>query len=149
LFSQASWTRKQDDREQVEHWVLQERCQVVRVLGMGGIGKSALAVTFMHQVAPAFQAVVFRSLRDAPPCQDLLAEQYARLSTLEQALLTWLVVVCEPLRVAELQALLVPPVADVQVSETIPLALLCHEHFLRDSEQPIHYLALVSEQVRL
>src|SRR2546426_7592428 len=32
-------------------WVLQERCQVVSVLGMGGIGKSALAVSLMHQVA--------------------------------------------------------------------------------------------------
>ncbi len=29
------------------------------------------------------------------------------------------------------------------------LILLCHEHFLRDSELPIHYLALASEQARL
>src|SRR5260221_10761974 len=28
----------------------------------------------MHQVASSFQAVVFRSVRDAPPCQDLLAD---------------------------------------------------------------------------
>ena len=58
----------------LEQWVLEERCQVVSVLGLGGIGKSALAVTFMHQVASSFQAVVFRSVRDAPPCQDLLAD---------------------------------------------------------------------------
>lgn len=59
---------------QLEQWVVKERCHVVSVLGMGGIGKSALSVTFMRQVAPAFQHVVFRSLRDAPPCQDLLAD---------------------------------------------------------------------------
>ncbi len=65
---------REAERLQLEQWVVQERCQVVSVLGMGGIGKSALAVTLMHQVAPAFQSVVFRSLRDAPPCQDLLAD---------------------------------------------------------------------------
>ena len=39
---------------------------------MGGIGKSALAVTLMHQVADQFDAVIWRSLRDAPPCEPLL-----------------------------------------------------------------------------
>src|SRR6266566_3823695 len=65
---------REAERLQLEQWVLEERSQVVSVLGMGGIGKSALAVTLMYQVAKAFQAVVFRSVRDAPPCQDLLAD---------------------------------------------------------------------------
>jgi len=54
--------------------VVRERCRVVSVLGMGGIGKSALAVTFMHQVAEHFQVVLFRSLRDAPSCEALLGD---------------------------------------------------------------------------
>src|SRR5205809_4810610 len=62
---------REAERVQLEQWVLQERCRVVSVLGMGGIGKSALSVTFMHQVASSFQAVVFRSVRDAPPCLEL------------------------------------------------------------------------------
>jgi transcriptional regulator with XRE-family HTH domain len=65
---------REAERLQLEQWVLQEHCQVISVLGMGGIGKSALSVTLMHQVAPSFQSVVFRSLRDVPPCQDLLAD---------------------------------------------------------------------------
>ncbi len=71
---------REAERLQLEQWVLEERCRVVSVLGMGGIGKSALSVTFMHQVASSFQAVVFRSVRDAPACQDLLADCLPMLS---------------------------------------------------------------------
>jgi transcriptional regulator with XRE-family HTH domain len=39
-------------------WVLGERCQVVSVLGMGGIGKSALAVSLMHRVVSHFEMVL-------------------------------------------------------------------------------------------
>ena len=62
------------ERAQLEQWVLQDRCQVVNVLGMGGIGKSALATKVMQQVASHFQVVLWRSVRDAPPCQDLLVD---------------------------------------------------------------------------
>ena len=55
-------------------WVVQERCRVVSVLGLGGIGKSALAVTLMRRLAPHFEVVIWRSLRDAPSCEALLEE---------------------------------------------------------------------------
>jgi transcriptional regulator with XRE-family HTH domain len=64
------------DREQematLTRWVARECCRVVSVLGLGGIGKSALVVTLMHQVAPHFEVVIWRSLRDAPSCEALL-----------------------------------------------------------------------------
>ena len=47
-------------------WVVQERCRVVSVLGLGGIGKSALAVSLMHQLAPHFEVVIWRSLSAMP-----------------------------------------------------------------------------------
>src|SRR5438132_4877851 len=56
----------------LSQWMLQERCRVVSVLGMGGIGKSALVVSAMRQLAAHFQVVLFRSLRDAPSCEPLL-----------------------------------------------------------------------------
>jgi len=55
-------------------WVVQERCRVVSVLGLGGIGKSALAVRLMRQVASHFEVVLWRSLRDAPTCEALLED---------------------------------------------------------------------------
>lgn len=56
----------------LKKWVIEERCQVVSVLGMGGIGKSALTVNLMHQVAEHFDVVIWRSLRDLPTCEVLL-----------------------------------------------------------------------------
>src|SRR5260221_2376617 len=55
-------------------WIVEERCRVVSVLGLGGIGKSALATWVMHRVAERFEVVVWRSLRDAPTCEALLDE---------------------------------------------------------------------------
>ena len=39
-------------------WVVEERCRVVSVLGLGGIGKSALATRVMHRVAERFEVVI-------------------------------------------------------------------------------------------
>src|SRR5437763_11737123 len=55
-------------------WVVEEGCRVVSVLGLGGIGKSALAVQVMHRLADQFDVVIFRSLRDAPSCEEVLDE---------------------------------------------------------------------------
>src|SRR2546425_4697113 len=56
----------------LSEWVVQERCRVVSVLGLGGIGKSALATKVMHRVAEDFEVVIWRSLRDVPSCEVLL-----------------------------------------------------------------------------
>src|SRR5207245_6178632 len=53
-------------------WVVEGRCRVVGVQGLGGIGKSALAVTLMHRVAEQFDVVIWRSVRDAPTVEALL-----------------------------------------------------------------------------
>lgn len=55
-------------------WVVGARCRVVSVLGLGGVGKSALAVNLMHRVVGDFQVVVWRSLRDISSCEALLDE---------------------------------------------------------------------------
>lgn len=67
-----SFYGRQPELAALEQWVVQERCRVVSVLGMGGIGKSTLAVTLMHRVAEHFEVVLFYSLRDAPSCEALL-----------------------------------------------------------------------------
>jgi WD40 repeat protein/transcriptional regulator with XRE-family HTH domain len=72
------------DREQelatLSRWVVEEGCRLVSVLGMGGIGKSALAVRAMQQLAGHFEVVLFRSLRAAPDCSALLDDCLSVLS---------------------------------------------------------------------
>src|SRR5713226_525752 len=70
----SSFYDRQRDVASLTQWVVQERCRVVSVLGMGGIGKSALATRVMHQLAPHFEVVLWRSLRDAPACEVLLED---------------------------------------------------------------------------
>jgi transcriptional regulator with XRE-family HTH domain len=53
-------------------WVVEESCRMVSVLGMGGIGKSALVVHAMRDLADRFDVVLFRCLRDTPDCSALL-----------------------------------------------------------------------------
>src|SRR6266568_1477550 len=65
---------REEELATLTKWVLEEHCQVVSVLGLGGIGKSALAVSLMHQVAAHFQVVLWRSLRNTPSCEALLED---------------------------------------------------------------------------
>ena len=70
----SSFYGRESELALLTDWLLEQHCRVVSILGMGGIGKSALAVTLMHRVADQFDAVIWRSLRDAPPCEPLLDE---------------------------------------------------------------------------
>jgi WD40 repeat protein/transcriptional regulator with XRE-family HTH domain len=63
---------RKPEQELLSRWIVQEHCRVVSILGMGGIGKSALSVSLMHQVARHFEVVIFRPLRDTPSCEELL-----------------------------------------------------------------------------
>lgn len=57
---------------QLRQWVLEERCRLVALLGIGGIGKSTLAVKLGLQIQAEFEVVVWRSLQNAPPVEEQL-----------------------------------------------------------------------------
>src|SRR5262249_14168437 len=56
----------------LQRWVVEDRCRVVAILGLGGIGKSSLAITLAQQVASQFEVVVFRSLQNGPSLAEML-----------------------------------------------------------------------------
>lgn len=64
----------------LKQWLVQERCRLITILGIGGIGKTAVSVKLAQQVQGEFEFLIWRSLRNAPPIQDLLTELLKFLS---------------------------------------------------------------------
>jgi hypothetical protein len=73
---------RQAELAQLRQWLVDEphpegarpKARLVAVLGMGGLGKTALATMVAMQVEHEFAAVIWRSLRNAPPVEELLGQ---------------------------------------------------------------------------
>jgi WD40 repeat protein/transcriptional regulator with XRE-family HTH domain len=70
----SRFTGREGELAELSRWIVQEQCRLVAILGMGGIGKSALVSLLGKQLAPQFDAVLWRSLRDAPSSEELVAD---------------------------------------------------------------------------
>ncbi|OUL36300.1 NB-ARC domain-containing protein [Nostoc sp. 106C] len=69
-----------EEIEQLTQWMIHDRCRLIAIVGMGGIGKSVLAAKVAQQLQEQFEFVIWRSLRNAPPLETLLAELVLFLS---------------------------------------------------------------------
>lgn len=60
----------------LQQWVMLDCCRLIAIAGIGGIGKTMLATQLAQQLADTeqFEVVVWRSLRQAPPFVDLIAQ---------------------------------------------------------------------------
>ncbi|MBR8834889.1 MAG: NACHT domain-containing protein [Stigonema ocellatum SAG 48.90 = DSM 106950] len=63
---------RSNELAQLEQWIVTERCRLVGLVGMGGIGKTHLSVKLAERIQEQFDYVIWRSLHNAPPLQEIL-----------------------------------------------------------------------------
>lgn len=66
--------------KQLEEWILRDRCRLVTLLGMGGVGKTTLSIKLVRQIYDRFDFMIWRSLRHAPFIHKLLEDWLQFLS---------------------------------------------------------------------
>ncbi len=65
---------RDEECTELQRWIVEDHCRMVAVLGMGGVGKTAVAAKVaMHKQAP-FEYIFWRSLQNAPPLETFLKQ---------------------------------------------------------------------------
>ncbi|MEM1426223.1 MAG: ATP-binding protein, partial [Cyanobacteria bacterium P01_H01_bin.130] len=64
---------REAEQHTLKQWLIRDRCRLVALLGLGGIGKTVLATTVGRAIADDFEVVIWRSLINAPPVQGFLS----------------------------------------------------------------------------
>ncbi|MDF5732991.1 MAG: NB-ARC domain-containing protein, partial [Rhizonema sp. PD38] len=58
--------------ETLKQWILNDQCRIIALLGIGGLGKTALGVRLASELKPEFDYIIWRSLRDTPKLSIIL-----------------------------------------------------------------------------
>ena len=69
-----------DELETLKRWIATDKCRLVLIQGMGGIGKTTLSVKLAQQLQGEFKYIIWRSLSEAPQIEKILAELIKFLS---------------------------------------------------------------------
>lgn len=53
------------ERSLLKQWLINDKCRLITILAMGGVGKTALTVKLAQEVSEEFDYIIWRSLREA------------------------------------------------------------------------------------
>lgn len=56
----------------LEHWIVQDRCRIVQLLGISGIGKTALSLRLIDQIKNNFDYIIYQTLCFSPTLETTL-----------------------------------------------------------------------------
>ena len=73
-----------EELAKLEQWILRDRCHLLAICGMGGIGKTALAVKLVENMQSQFDCFIWRSLKGAQPTAQLIADLLQFLNNSQQ-----------------------------------------------------------------
>jgi WD40 repeat protein len=79
-FDVSTFYGRVQELQTLSHWLIQDECRMVCLLGMGGIGKTTLAIKLGQQVKDHFDRIVWRSLRHGPTIEILMSDLIYTLS---------------------------------------------------------------------
>jgi WD40 repeat protein len=68
----------------LEQWIINDRCLLVAILGMGGIGKTDLSLKFVQGIHTEFEYVIWRKLLNGPPVTEILGDMIKFLSNQQE-----------------------------------------------------------------
>jgi WD40 repeat protein/transcriptional regulator with XRE-family HTH domain len=76
---------REKEYAELTHWIRDSRSRVVAILGMGGVGKTAVAAMIAMHMKQNFEYVFWRSLQNAPPPEIFLKQCIGFLSHQQHA----------------------------------------------------------------
>ncbi|NES68161.1 MAG: ATP-binding protein, partial [Okeania sp. SIO2D1] len=65
---------RSQELDRLEQYIIADGCRLVALLGMGGIGKTAVAAKVAQQLQSEFDYIIWRSLRHAPSLETILTQ---------------------------------------------------------------------------